>query len=70
MCPRTSWQLQLPLKPSAAAKDALTHTYKGKTVMREAERYDSLRHCKWVDEVMLDAPWIITQEFLDKRQAD
>jgi hypothetical protein len=26
--------------------DALTHAYKGKTVMTEEERYESLRHCK------------------------
>jgi cytidyltransferase-like protein len=28
--------------------DALTQKYKGKTVMNEAERYESLRHCKSV----------------------
>ncbi|OAE28237.1 hypothetical protein AXG93_4492s1280 [Marchantia polymorpha subsp. ruderalis] len=50
--------------------DALTHKYKGKTVMPEAERYESLRHCKWVDEVVEDAPWVITQEFLDKHNID
>eukprot|EP00246_Nothoceros_aenigmaticus_P011682 TRINITY_DN3288_c0_g1_i1.p1 TRINITY_DN3288_c0_g1~~TRINITY_DN3288_c0_g1_i1.p1 ORF type:complete len:330 (+),score=45.45 TRINITY_DN3288_c0_g1_i1:291-1280(+) len=50
--------------------DALTHKYKGKTVMNEAERYESLRHCKWVDEVIPDAPWVITQEFLDKHRID
>uniref|UniRef100_A0A7I4AEI1 choline-phosphate cytidylyltransferase n=1 Tax=Physcomitrium patens TaxID=3218 RepID=A0A7I4AEI1_PHYPA len=50
--------------------DALTHKYKGKTVMYEAERYESLRHCKWVDEVIPDAPWVITQEFLDKHRID
>ncbi|KAG0578955.1 hypothetical protein KC19_4G062600 [Ceratodon purpureus] len=50
--------------------DALTHKYKGKTVMYEAERYESLRHCKWVDEVIPDAPWVISQEFLDKHQID
>ncbi|CAM6036040.1 unnamed protein product [Sphagnum compactum] len=50
--------------------DALTQKYKGKTVMNEAERYESLRHCKWVDEVIEDAPWTITQEFLDKHQID
>ena len=27
--------------------DAITHKYKGKTVMNETERYESLRHCKW-----------------------
>ncbi|KAG0567299.1 hypothetical protein M758_7G153600 [Ceratodon purpureus] len=50
--------------------DALTHLHKGKTVMNEAERYESLRHCKWVDEVVQDAPWVISQEFLDKHNID
>ncbi|KAF3445074.1 hypothetical protein FNV43_RR14767 [Rhamnella rubrinervis] len=50
--------------------DEITHNYKGKTVMTEAERYESLRHCKWVDEVIPDAPWVVTQEFLDKHNID
>ena len=50
--------------------DAVTHKYKGKTVMTEDERYESLRHCKWVDEVIPDAPWVINQEFLDKHKID
>ncbi|GMY35044.1 choline-phosphate cytidylyltransferase 1-like [Fagus crenata] len=50
--------------------DELTHKYKGKTVMNEKERYESLRHCRWVDEVIPDAPWVITQEFVDKHQID
>ncbi|MED6213049.1 T-complex protein 1 subunit beta [Stylosanthes scabra] len=50
--------------------DEITHKYKGKTVMTEAERYESLRHCKWVDEVIPDAPWVINQEFLDKHNID
>nr|AFK47518.1 unknown [Lotus japonicus] len=50
--------------------DETTHKYKGKTVMTEKERYESLRHCKWVDEVIPDAPWVITMEFLDKHQID
>ncbi|KAJ7530381.1 hypothetical protein O6H91_14G002100 [Diphasiastrum complanatum] len=50
--------------------DALTHKYKGKTVMTEAERYESLRHCRWVDEVIPDAPWVVNQEFLEKHQID
>lgn len=50
--------------------DEITHKYKGKTVMTDAERYESLRHCKWVDEVIPDAPWVINQEFLDKHNID
>lgn len=50
--------------------DAITHKYKGKTVMTDSERYESLRHCKWVDEVIPDAPWVITQDFLDKHNID
>ncbi|KFK42875.1 hypothetical protein AALP_AA1G050200 [Arabis alpina] len=48
--------------------DDITHKYKGKTVMTEQERYESLRHCKWVDEVIPDAPWVIDQDFLDKHK--
>ncbi|XP_044509322.1 choline-phosphate cytidylyltransferase 2-like isoform X2 [Mangifera indica] len=50
--------------------DKDTHNYKGKTVMTDKERYESLRHCRWVDEVIPDAPWVVTQEFLDKYQID
>ncbi|CAI0401517.1 unnamed protein product [Linum tenue] len=50
--------------------DELTHQFKGKTVMTDKERYESLRHCKWVDEVIPDAPWVVTAEFLDKHQID
>uniref|UniRef100_A0ACD5TLS1 Uncharacterized protein n=1 Tax=Avena sativa TaxID=4498 RepID=A0ACD5TLS1_AVESA len=50
--------------------DDLTRRYKGKTVMNQDERYESLRHCKWVDEVIPDAPWVLTPEFLDKHQID
>ncbi|KAM7529891.1 hypothetical protein LguiB_033301 [Lonicera macranthoides] len=48
----------------------ITHKFKGKTVMTEAERYESLRHCKWVDEVIPDAPWVLSQEFIDKHNID
>ncbi|URE39835.1 cytidylyltransferase domain containing protein [Musa troglodytarum] len=50
--------------------DEVTHKFKGKTVMTETERYESLRHCKWVDEVIPDAPWVITKEFLDEHKID
>ncbi|WZY81659.1 hypothetical protein YC2023_028043 [Brassica napus] len=50
--------------------DETTHKYKGRTVMAAEERYESLRHCKWVDEVIPDAPWVINQEFLDNNRID
>lgn len=38
--------------------------------MKDTERYESVRHCKWVDEVVEATPWIITQEFLDQHEID
>lgn len=50
--------------------DKDTHSKKGKTVFTHAERAESLRHCRWVDQVVEEAPWVITQEFIDKYQVN
>eukprot|EP01029_Cantina_marsupialis_P027859 TRINITY_DN774097_c0_g1_i1.p1 TRINITY_DN774097_c0_g1~~TRINITY_DN774097_c0_g1_i1.p1 ORF type:complete len:276 (+),score=75.34 TRINITY_DN774097_c0_g1_i1:32-859(+) len=50
--------------------DELTHRMKGMTVMKDTERYEALRHCKWVDEVIEDAPWVLDVEFLEKHKID
>ncbi|TKX18682.1 choline-phosphate cytidylyltransferase [Elsinoe australis] len=47
-----------------------THRRKGLTVLSAAERAESVRHCKWVDEVIEDCPWIVTPEFLAEHSID
>ncbi|KAJ8271142.1 hypothetical protein GJAV_G00123230 [Gymnothorax javanicus] len=50
--------------------DELTQQYKGFTVMNEEERYDIVSHCRYVDEVVRDAPWTLSPEFLAKHRID
>jgi len=50
--------------------DQLTHSHKGKTVMTDYERYEALRHCRYVDEVVVDAPWTLDNDFLDLHKID
>ncbi|ESP04901.1 hypothetical protein LOTGIDRAFT_109755, partial [Lottia gigantea] len=50
--------------------DDLTHTMKGRTVMDENERYEALRHCRYVDEVVINAPWTLDIEFLELHKID
>jgi glycerol-3-phosphate cytidylyltransferase-like family protein len=50
--------------------DADTLHYKGPTVMTEAERGESVRHCKWADEVVCPCPWTLDQAFLDRHAID
>ncbi|KKA26969.1 hypothetical protein TD95_004060 [Thielaviopsis punctulata] len=50
--------------------DEDTHKRKGLTVLSGAERAETVRHCKWVDDVIENCPWIVTPEFLDEHQID
>lgn len=52
--------------------DKETHRRKGLTVLSGKERAESVRHCKWVDEVVEDCPWIISDapEFIEKHKID
>lgn len=50
--------------------DEETHKRKGLTVLSAKERAESVRHCKWVDEVVEDCPWVIDVDFLTKHNID
>lgn len=50
--------------------DSETHKRKGLTVLSGRERAETVRHCKWVDEVVEDCPWIVTPEFLEEHRID
>ncbi|KAK4133811.1 hypothetical protein BT67DRAFT_44572 [Trichocladium antarcticum] len=50
--------------------DEETHMRKGLTVLSGKERAETIRHCRWVDEVIESCPWIVTPEFLEKHQID
>ncbi|KAJ2892640.1 choline phosphate cytidylyltransferase, partial [Coemansia aciculifera] len=43
---------------------------KGPCVMKEDERYAAVAACKWVDEVVKDAPYVTTLEILDDYNID
>ena len=36
--------------------------------MNESERYEALRHCRYVDEIIRDAPWVLDVGFLEKHK--
>jgi len=50
--------------------DADINRHKGPTVMNEAERYEAVRSCKWVDEVVEGAPYVTDLDFVAKFDCD
>ena len=38
--------------------------------MNEDERYEAIRHCRYVDEIVRDAPWSLDDDFLNRHKID
>ncbi|KAK9374696.1 choline-phosphate cytidylyltransferase [Lipomyces chichibuensis] len=50
--------------------DEETHRHKGLTVLTDRQRAETLRHCRWVDEIIENGPWVVTPEFIEKHKID
>lgn len=50
--------------------DVETHKRKGLTVLSDKDRCETLKHCRWVDEVIPNAPWSVDTAFLKKHNID
>ncbi|KAG6861821.1 hypothetical protein C0995_011703 [Termitomyces sp. Mi166 len=50
--------------------DELVRKHKAQGVMTHAERLEAARHCRWVDEIVADAPWVIDEAFIQKYEID
>ena len=48
--------------------DEDVHRYKGQTVQTMFERVETLRHIRWVDEIIAPCPWVITPEFIENHK--
>ena len=50
--------------------DEETIRLKGKLVMTEDEWASSVEMCKYVEEVVMPCPWVISLEFLERNDID
>ncbi|EUD68852.1 choline-phosphate cytidylyltransferase [Plasmodium inui San Antonio 1] len=50
--------------------DNETKLIKGQIVQTMEERTETLRHVRWVDEIVAPCPWVITPEFMEEHKID
>ena len=50
--------------------DITVESYKKRPIIKQDDRYEMIRNCRLVDEVIEDAPRVITKDYLDKHNID
>lgn len=50
--------------------DITVESYKKRPIIRQDDRYEIIRNCKLVDEMVEDAPRVITKDYIDKYNID
>lgn len=50
--------------------DELCDSYQSPTSRPHVDRCEAIRHCRWVDEVVPDAPWSLDETFLRAKKVD
>ena len=50
--------------------DATVESYKRKPIVSEHDRYEMIRSCRFVNEVIEEAPLLITEEYIEKHRID
>lgn len=44
--------------------------HKNRPMLDSCERYEAVRNCRWVDEVIEDAPWTLDEDFIERLNID
>lgn len=55
---------------AGVCSDELVREYKGEVVLDHATRCGTVAACRWVDEVVPEAPWVINAEFIEAHKID
>jgi ethanolamine-phosphate cytidylyltransferase len=50
--------------------DKSVESYKRKPIIEDSQRYEIVKSCRYVDEVVEDAPLVITRDFIEQNSID
>mgnify|MGYP003653246523 CR=1 FL=1 len=50
--------------------DSTVESYKRKPIISEDDRYEIVKNCKLVDDVIIDAPLVITKDYIKENKID